>query len=234
MCTTSRACAELPKAPSKELILCIGSLSSVPWISPRWRSWVLEVGPRWVGMPLLLYQPLQLHDRFFDFQRRLQSHCLCYLSLASPSQTFAAIPMYFCHSQCQMCIQTVANSWATSHRYHEHHRHGCILGCSHIRPIREGTIHSESLIHYSLCLIVWQLFAETSSSLVGLSSAHRLGTSASAIDLRLLAVAHLTYHHLRHLGILQHTDRCVGYRELGDNLELAWRAVLSACKDIMT
>ena len=46
------------------------------------------------------------------------------------------------------CLKTVTNGWATSHRYHEETRLGCIFGCDGL---------DDSLCHYLSCTLLWNL-----------------------------------------------------------------------------
>ena len=50
------------------------------------------------------------------------------------------------------CVKTVTNAWATSHRYHEHVRLGCVFGCG-------GA--DDTLSHYLSCPVLWDLVGDS-------------------------------------------------------------------------
>ena len=50
------------------------------------------------------------------------------------------------------CLKTVANAWATSHRYHEQVRLGCVFGC---------VGGDDSLSHYLSCPVLWNLVGDS-------------------------------------------------------------------------
>ena len=50
------------------------------------------------------------------------------------------------------CVKTVSNAWATSHRYHEQVRLGCVFGCG-------GA--DDSLSHYLSCSVLWTLVGDS-------------------------------------------------------------------------
>ena len=61
----------------------------------------------------------------------------------------------------------------------------------------------------------------------GDSAAERVGISASAPDLRLIAVAYMTYNHLRHHG-LGHYHGHTSYNDLAETHDCALRAAKAA------
>ena len=56
---------------------------------------------------------------------------------------------------------------------------------------------------------------------------HRLGISESSIDLRLVAIAYMTYNHLRHHG-LGHYHGHTSYSDLEETSESAFLAARAA------
>ena len=50
------------------------------------------------------------------------------------------------------CVKTATNAWATSHRYHEQVRLGCVFGC-------DGA--DDSLSHYLSCAVLWNLVGDS-------------------------------------------------------------------------
>ena len=53
------------------------------------------------------------------------------------------------------------------------------------------------LSHYLVCPILWSHIQEYSALSVGQSASQRLCIDATCIDPRLLAVAHIIYHHMK-------------------------------------
>ena len=56
-----------------------------------------------------------------------------------------------------LVIKTVANSWTTSYRYHEHVLLDCVFGCHKMRPLRKGATHRDTLSHYLVCPRLWSM-----------------------------------------------------------------------------
>ena len=115
-----------------------------------------------------------------------------------------------------MVLQGFVNSWSTSACFHETPVQPCLFGCSKHRPIRSE--FTDSLTHYLECPILWSLVAEATELCVGQSASDRLALSRHPIDLRLLAVAHIMYHHLKF---------SIGYRMSNDIYFLELEALRS-------
>jgi hypothetical protein len=123
-------------------------------------------------------------------------------------------------------FKTIINSWATSHRYHEHVLLPCIFGC---------VGEKDDLQHYLRCDPMWTC-AVTASSLphdfLALSPMQRLCIVSHDVNgLRLLGVVYRGYHALR-LGHRYLIDKCVASGDFTEILLLfthlcgdAWRHI---------
>ena len=63
-------------------------------------------------------------------------------------------------------IKTLANSWATSTRYHEDIRKMCLVGCHCFLDVEEAESETptDSLAHYLACPLFWSLISSARRS----------------------------------------------------------------------
>ena len=129
-------------------------------------------------------------------------------------------------SPAMMVVRTLVNSWVTTHRFHSEVRFSCLFGCGSIQPL-VGNRPADSLSHYLACPTLWRIVEAASLRPSGLGPADRLGITDSAPDLRLIAVAYMTYNHLRHHS-LGHYHGHTSYSDLAETRDCALRAAAAA------
>ena len=93
--------------------------------------------------------------------------------------------------EAMQCFKTWVNSWATSSRYHEPVIYPCLLGC----PDKV-----DSLSHYLLCPILWQIANSVACHEVPDDTLERIGVrSPTPNNLNLLACIFHSYHAIKHV-----------------------------------
>lgn len=201
-------------------------LRTVGWDSPSFVE-NLRDSPQWLHKPRLSLQALYMEaliahsvarDTFRQawfkiLGKRLPVLCCGGAFVTDSALTGSLQPRLSAlgSSPCMIVVKTLANSWATSSRCHEAFQSTCLLGCDYCHPLF-GSRPSDSLAHYLSCPILWRFVKAASGLWPGDCAAHRCGISGRAIDPRLLSVAHITYHHLKHHG-LGHIHGHISYRD---------------------
>ena len=129
-------------------------------------------------------------------------------------------------SPAMILVKTLANSWVTSYRFHSEVRFSCLFGCASVHP-RTGCGVGDNLRHYLSCPILWRIVEAATGLWAGGCAEHRTGISDCAIDLRLVAIACITYNHLRHHG-LGHYHGHISYGDLAETHDSALLAARAA------
>ena len=136
------------------------------------------------------------------WHRRLCVVCADYdLQVVPAMQCLTVNLQELCRSNRILVVKTLANSWSTSSRYHEHHRLSCVFGCAVNCPRHSCNDAADSVRHYLSCPILWSIIGLVTKAFFGSSPCSRLGIVAVPTDLRPLALSYLLYHRMN----LEHT-----------------------------
>jgi len=98
-------------------------------------------------------------------------------------------------------------------------------------PIRLNINNYDSL-HLG-CPLLWKVILDATKLYGGTSVGCRLGVEGSSIDVRLVAVARVTYHLMKKFGKLR-LSRAVRWKDLEANLLKARRAAEAAALDVLS